>query len=67
MRMYGNVEEFPPLWLAVMAGDGRGGVQPVGVGEALELALIQTRDEGPFHRGELHRLLSERRVEVADI
>ncbi len=54
------------LLLAVLGGGG-GGVEPAGVGEALELSLVQPQHEGPVHGGQLHRLLRERRVEVADI
>jgi hypothetical protein len=55
------------LLLAVLCGGGGGCVEPAGVGEALELSLVQPQDEGPVHGGQLHRLLRERRVEVADI
>ena len=53
--------------LALLAPATAGGVEPVGVGETLKLPLIQPADQRPVHRGQLHRLIREGRVKVADI
>ena len=43
------------------------GVHLVGVGEPLELVLVEPLHQPHLHWGQLHRLLRERCVEVAHI